>query len=114
MAHNHSYPLSFLETPFGYLTSQGVTDDINDKNLVILRANTYGIWASLERKVKYFLNFAELEDKQLEQNIKDNFESCKVLTYSCGSNSCSGCYKKEKLCTFWNGNRSILEYYRIY
>lgn len=113
MAHHNRLPLIFLETPYGYLTTNGVSDDINDKNLIVLRVTVNGIWAELKKKVKCFLDESEIEDKELRKNILDRYEECKIHTYHCGKNSCVGCLS-EKLCVFFNGDKTELELGRLY
>lgn len=109
MAHHHNYPLTFLKTPFGYLTTTGVTDDINDKNLLIFQANTYGIWASFKGKVEYFIEKSQI-DNRLKYSIQHSLDECIIYTYWCGQNCNGGCFNKSD-CSFWNGDRNLLIYF---
>ena len=122
MAHHHNYGLTLLKTPKGYLTKNGFTNDINDSEIIILRSNTYGIWASIKHIVEYFIKESENPSKITEE-LKDypfdnaNFE---VKSYWCGQNICNGCHKynnelhPEYNCKFWHGHRDELKYSRIY
>lgn len=41
MAHDHSYGLTFLEMPEGYLATGGFTKDINDPEIITVWSNTF-------------------------------------------------------------------------
>lgn len=93
---SHEYLRFMLKTPKGYLTPTGTTEDICDKEIIVL--NIYGIgglFSSKETNIKKFLEISK---------VKFPVDECQVLTYSCpteGYYNCSACPRKFH-CDFWN------------
>jgi len=115
MAHDHSNPLTFLKTPFGYLTRTGFTSDLNSNEIIVLRRNNYGKWSTMIDRIKCFKNFSELNLETLEK-LYNNVSECETLTYSCkrSKNSCNDCPIRNNDCKFWNGKRDELTFYKLY
>ena len=71
--HDHNYTITFLKTPFGYLTRTGFTLDINSKDILLLPSNTYGKYSSMIGRINYFSKFYNLDQEiyeKLEEYIK--------------------------------------------
>ena len=112
--HDHNYQITFLKTPFGYLTSAGFTQDINSKDILLLPSNTYGKYSSMVNRVNYFSKFYNLNQTIYEKLIGCIAE-CETITYRCayGWTWCEGCTRKN-ICDFWNNDRARLNLSRLY
>ena len=103
---SHEYLRFILKTPKGYLTQTGTTEDICDKNIIVL--NIYGIggfFSSKESNVQNFLKFS---------TVNFTIDECKVLQYTChteGYYYCSDCPRSD-YCDFWN-NRKKCKFHEI-
>lgn len=101
--HDHTSMLTFLQTPWGYLTNDGFTKDVNDKNIVVLPSNTYGKWSDMDLRIKRFAEETDFDDYVVHE-ILEKSEHCKTISYRCPKDAC--CENLCKLsCQFWNGNR---------
>ena len=91
---SHESLRCILKTPLGYLTPTGTTEDICDKDIIIL--NIYGIGgysASEEMQKRKFLHLS---------TVTFAIEECNVLQYSCPhaeSYYCCNCSRKH-ICDF--------------
>lgn len=115
--HNHHYSITFIKTKYGYLTYNGFSDNINDKNLILLPSNSYGVWSSNKIRLDFFLKEfkGSLEDRnKLQECINDlelkSFYCVKKGTCCCYQNDCI--YKNN--CDFWNKDRETLKIDKIY
>ncbi len=89
---SHEYVRFLLKTPTGFLTPTGTTEDICDKDIIIL--NIYevgGFCASTEKEIRSFLNLstAEVDPSECEvwYHCCDDFiaqyycENCMMYSY---------------------------------
>lgn len=117
--HHHEVYITMLKTPNGYLTRTGFTNDINDKDIILIPSNTYGIWSTITSRIKYFLkeycgsNRVEMSDTLLQ--FGDDIET---VIYKCiYSNRTYCCYGHEceckANCQFWK-DRADVKLNRIY
>ena len=92
-----------LKTPKGYLTSDGFSNDICDRDIIVL--NLDRIWESSFIKQKAIKVFFEYSNAPPYFNLKE----CNILSYNC-SKSLKECWycPKSYECEFWN-NRSNCE-----
>ena len=113
MAHDHRVWLTILKTPSGYLTESGFTEDINSKDIIVLRSNTFGKWSSMKRRIEYFLERATLSEN-ISKELYEHEAECQTIVYLCEHGFvCNGCtYRSD--CQFWNGRRDQLELSRLY
>ena len=116
--HHHEYYITMLKTPYGYLTRNGFTDDINDENIILLPSNSYGYWSSTERRIEYFIRYYEGELKEeMKQKLLDCVKEVETQTYYCPSRSTYCCYfrncEKKRNCQFWK-DRTKLTFHRLY
>lgn len=115
--HDHEYTITLLKTPFGFLTKDGFTDDINSKEIVLLPSNSYGKWTPFKDKIIYFGKYSSIPEDSLSL-ILENESECKIKTYLCehGTDCCffrnPDC--KNSTCKFWNSDRNQLKMHRLY
>lgn len=113
MAHDHRIYITLLNTPWGYLTKTGFTEDINLNDIIVLRSNTFGKWSSMRRRIKYFLELASLSE-DVSKKIYEHESQCETIVYLCEHGFfCNDC-KYRSDCQFWNGRRDQLELSRLY
>lgn len=93
MASHHGLRC-ILKTPLGYLTPTGTTEDICDKNIIVLNIHGIGGYsASEETQKRSFLRLS---------SVNFSIEECNVLQYSCPyakSYDCCNCSRKNS-CDF--------------
>ena len=109
MSHDHRVFITILKTPWGYLTQDGFTKDINSKDIIVLRSNTFGKWSSMETRVKYFIKRATLS-KEISEKLYEHASECETMAYLCKNGFfCDECIQRTD-CQFWNGRRSRLKF----
>ena len=115
--HDHEYTITLLKTPYGYLTKNGFTDNINFEDIILLPSNSYGKWASFEEKIKYFCKYSNISEDDLNSILK-NQSKCEIYTFLCryGTQCCyfNNTECKNSYCEFWNDDRSKLKLSRLY
>ena len=113
MAHDHRVWLTLLKTPWGYLTQKGFTKDINSKDIIVLRSNTFGKWSTMRNRIEYFLRYSTLKE-QVTKQIYEHESECETIVYLCEYGSiCKQC-SYYPACQFWNGCRDQLEFEKLY
>ena len=113
MAHDHRYLITFLKTPWGFLTSTGFTQDINSKDIALLPSNSYGKWSSMLTRIEFLCKYYNHEQKTLEMLCKHASE-CETITFYCEhGTSCNECSYKNR-CKFWNTDREELKLSKLY
>ena len=113
MDHDHRVWLTVLKTPWGYLTETGFTEDINSKDIIVLRSDTFGKWSSMKCRIEYFLELATLSE-DTSKKIYEHESECETIVYLCEQGFfCDRC-KDRADCQFWNGRRDQLVLSRLY
>ena len=97
MGHDHDFRVVILKTPYGYLTSTGVTSNINAPDIVALPVDIIGgKYSTMIRRIKVFQKYTTLKDEIFYEPSK-----CETFSYNCG-----GCNKicsiENSDCIFWN------------
>lgn len=114
MAHDHRYCITFLKTPWGFLTDTGFTQDINAKDIVLLPSNSYGKWSSMLRRLQFFFEASHISEETY-QKLCQHAEECETVVFYCRHGTCcNGCCYQTKDCPFWNGDRQQLSLSRLY
>lgn len=106
--------ITILKTPYGYLTTQGFTDNINSGDLVVVWNSSLKKCITKKGRLRYFLNLCYISQKIKEVLEQECLFECKFFTYSCTysstySNSCYPC-RNSKYCSFWNDDRTKLKF----
>lgn len=111
--------LVILETPLGYLTKKGFTDDINDKDLLVLKGSSLGSFSSYKDKVDYFIRKSKNSTKvswKLKKYKYDKDE-IRILLFRCIRETCEGCHKNDEnnmfireKCRFWHDDRKKIDF----
>lgn len=113
MAHDHNYAITFLKTPFGFLTKTGFTEDINSEEIVLLPSNSYGKWSSMKRRLDFFTRKTSLDSSTIRELYARSTE-CETMEFLCEHGTyCEGCRFKRG-CDFWSGKRDTLKFYKLY
>lgn len=100
---SHEYVRFILKTPMGYLTPTGTTQDICNKDVIILNIfEVGGYMASKEIEIQSFLD-------RSTANIKSN--ECEVLWHACNDliaqYSCEDCIAYSH-CNLWHNRRKCI------
>lgn len=117
MAHDHNYSITFLKTPYGFLTKEGYfTQDINSNDILMLASNSYGKWASRTSRISYFCKYANVGEDIIKE-LCEREDETETYTYLCHTNGTQCIYgkcKRKAICDFWNGNREKVKLSRIF
>lgn len=113
MAHDHRYSVTFLHTPWGYLTQTGFTQDINAKDIALLPSNSYGKYSTMLRRIEHFCRSYKLSQEVYEK-LCSRAKECETFTFCCGHGTrCDGCTFRED-CKFWTDDRNKLGLEKLY
>ena len=117
MAHDHNYSITFLKTPYGFLTKSGdFTQDVSSNDILMIPSNLYGKWTPRKDRIKYFCQCANISQEIMEE-LCEHEEQTETYTYLCYTNGtqciCGRC-KRESTCDFWNGNRGKMKLSRLF
>lgn len=115
MANDHRDSITFLKTPYGFLTVYGgFTERLNDPDIFILPSAPAGSSATKVEKIKHFLEIAKVPP-HLKEELCRRKDECLIYAYEC-SEGIIACILREcrlkNTCLFWNGNRGKLKFYR--
>ena len=117
MAHDHNYSITFLKTPYGFLTKEGYfTQDINSNDILMLASNSYGKWASRTSRISYFCKYANVGEDIIKE-LCEREDETETYTYLCHTNGTQCIYgecKRKAICDFLNGNREKVKLSRIF
>lgn len=114
--HDHKYLIEMLKTPKGYLTTEGFTYDIDDKNIIFCASNTYGKWSDTKDRIPYFAKkyTGNLNILEILNSIVDKIETYGIYCNK-GTLCVTGCEPQCKnTCPYWNWPRNLGMFYRHY